>query len=61
MVQAVVQDENMLCARVVNESNTNDTFLKTRFRSISSHEALVRLSHGVWGEFPNVIANVASF
>jgi hypothetical protein len=60
MVKAVVQDENMLCARVINESNSNGTFLKTRFHSISSPEALVCLSHGVWDEFPNVIANKAS-
>jgi hypothetical protein len=60
MIETVVQDKDMLCSRVVNESNHNSTFLKTRTSPICSDKAFVCLSNATLDKFPNVIAYVAS-
>jgi hypothetical protein len=60
MIEAVVQDKDMLCSCIVNESNLNSTFLKTRTSPICSCEAFVCLLSATLDKFPNVIAYVAS-
>ena len=60
MIETVIQDKNMLCPCVVDESNLNRPFLKTGTSPICSREAFVHLSNATWDKFPNVIAYVAS-
>ena len=37
MIETVVQDKNMLCSCIINESNLHSPFLKTRASPICSH------------------------
>ncbi len=60
MIETVIQDKNMLCPCVVDESNLNSPFLKTGTSPICSREVFVRLLNATWDKFPNVVADVAS-
>jgi hypothetical protein len=60
MMETIIQNKDMLCSRVVNESNLNSAFLKTRTSPICSREAFVCLLNATLNKFPNVVAYVAS-
>jgi hypothetical protein len=60
VIQTVVQNENMLCPRIIDESNLDSPFLKTRTSPIRSRKAFVSLSNATWNRFSNVVADVVS-
>ncbi len=60
MNETVVENKDMLCSCIVNESNFNSIFLKTKTHPICSCEAFISLSNGIWDEFPNIVTNMIS-
>ncbi len=60
MIDTVVQNEDMLYSRIIDKSNLDSAFLKTRTSPICSRKAFVSLSNGTLEKFLNVITYMAS-
>jgi hypothetical protein len=60
MIETVVQNEDMLRSHVIDKSNLDSAFLKTRTSPICSRKVFVCLSNGTLDKFPIVITYMAS-